>query len=111
VVVVSNSSPLIALARIQRLDLVPGIFESVLILRLWLVKSRLRFPIFQSGREFRRQAEPTGLNVMGTLGALLTAKRTGLLKSIRPELDALLRTSFFLNPKLYDELLRARWRD
>lgn len=29
--VVSNSSPLIALARIQRLDLLPGIFESVLI--------------------------------------------------------------------------------
>jgi predicted nucleic acid-binding protein len=31
VVVVSNSSPLIALARIQRLDLLPIIFESVLI--------------------------------------------------------------------------------
>ena len=29
--VVSNSSPLIALARIQRLDLLPAIFESVLI--------------------------------------------------------------------------------
>ena len=29
-----------------------------------------------------------GLNVIGTLGTLLTAKRTGLLKSIRPELDA-----------------------
>ena len=49
--------------------------------------------------------------MIGTLGALLTAKRTGLLKSIRPELDALLRTSFFLNPKLYDELLRGRRRD
>ena len=45
--------------------------------------------------------------MIGTLGTLLTAKRTGLLKSIRPELDALLRTSFFLNAKLYDELLRA----
>lgn len=29
--VVSNSSPLIALARIQRLDLLPAIFESILI--------------------------------------------------------------------------------
>ena len=29
--VVSNSSPLIALARIQRLDLLPAIFEAVLI--------------------------------------------------------------------------------
>jgi len=31
VAVVSNSSPLIALARIQRLDFLPAIFESVLI--------------------------------------------------------------------------------
>jgi hypothetical protein len=30
-----------------------------------------------------------------------------LLKSIRPELDALLRTSFFLGQQLYDELLQA----
>jgi predicted nucleic acid-binding protein len=55
----------------------------------------------------RRSAEATGLNVIGTLGTLLTAKRAGLLQSIRPELDALVRTSFFLNPKLYDELLQA----
>jgi predicted nucleic acid-binding protein len=31
VTVVSNSSPLIALTRIQRLDLLPAIFESILI--------------------------------------------------------------------------------
>jgi len=55
----------------------------------------------------RRAAEATGLNVIGTLSTLVTAKRAGLLKSIRPELDALLRTSFFLSPQLYDELLQA----
>jgi len=54
----------------------------------------------------RRSAEATGLDVIGTLGALLTAKRAGLLESIRPELDALVRTSFFLSPQLYDKLLR-----
>jgi predicted nucleic acid-binding protein len=51
-------------------------------------------------------AEATGLNVIDTLGTLVTAKRAGLLKSIRPELDALLRTSFFLGPPLYARLLR-----
>jgi predicted nucleic acid-binding protein len=30
-----------------------------------------------------------------------------VLKAIRPELDALVRTSFFISPRLYDELLRA----
>jgi predicted nucleic acid-binding protein len=149
VAVVSNSSPLIALARIRRLDLLPAIFESVLIppavareiapsilvLPTWLQiqapnvlppASLLRRRLGDGEWEAlalaieikadwiilddlpaRRSAEATGLNVIGTLGTLLTAKRTGLLKSIRPELDALLRTSFFLNPKLYDELLRA----
>jgi len=149
VVVVSNSSPLIALARIQRLDLLPAIFESVLIppavareiapsipvLPTWLriqapnvlpPASLLRRRLGAGEREAlalavelkadwiilddlpaRRSAEAAGLNVIGTLGTLVTAKRAGLLKSIRPELDALLRTSFFLSPQLYDELLRA----
>ena len=45
--------------------------------------------------------------MIGTLGTLVAAKRAGLLKAIRPELDALVRTSFFLSPNLYDELLQA----
>ncbi len=54
----------------------------------------------------RRSAEATGVNVIGTLGTLLTAKQADLLPSIRPELDALVRTSFFLSPLLYNKLLR-----
>jgi len=146
-VVVSNSSPLIALARIQQLDLLPAIFESVLIppavareiapsipvLPTWLriqapnvlppasllrrrlgdgeweamaLASELKADwIILDDLPARRSAEATGLNVIGTLGTLVTAKRAGLLKSIRPELDALLRTSFFLSPQLYDQLL------
>jgi len=149
VVIVSNSSPLIALARIQRLDLLPTIFDSVLIppavareiapsisiLPIWL---RMQAPtampptslprrrlgdgewealalaielkadwIILDDRAARRSAEATGLKVIGTLGTLVTAKRTGLLKSIRPELDALLRTAFFLSPQLYATLLQA----
>jgi len=47
------------------------------------------------------------LNVIGTLGTLIAAKRAGLLKSIRPELDGLRATSFFLSPQLYNTLLQA----
>jgi predicted nucleic acid-binding protein len=50
-------------------------------------------------------AETAGLNVIGTLGLLLQAKLAGVLASIRPELDKLLETSFFLSQQLYDELL------
>ena len=147
--VVSNSSPLIALARIQRLDLLPAIFASVLIppavareiapsipvpptwLRIQAPNvappaSLLRRRLGDGEREAlalaielkadwiilddlpaRRSAEATGLNVIGTLGTLVTAKRAGLLQSIRPELDALLRTSFFLSLQLYEKLLQA----
>jgi predicted nucleic acid-binding protein len=149
VAVVSNSSPLIALARIQRLDLLPAIFESILIppavareiapsirvLPDWLqIQAASVLPpapvrrrrlgagetealalaielradwIILDDLPARRFAEASGLNVIGTLGTLVAAKRAGLLKSIRPELDALVRTSFFLSPQLYDQLLQA----
>jgi predicted nucleic acid-binding protein len=146
--VVSNSSPLIALARIERLDLVPAILESVLIppavareirpsipvLPDWLqvrapttpltvLTSRGRLgdgereaialavearagAIIIDERAGRRLAEAAGLTVIGTLGLVLQAKQAGVIASIRPELDKLLETSFFLSQELYDHLLR-----
>jgi uncharacterized protein len=146
--VVSNSSPLIALARIQRLDLVPAILKSALIppavareiapsvpvLPSWLevraptsalsvVTSRGRLgdgeweaialavelgvsAIFIDDRPARRLAEAAGLNVIGTLGLLLEAKRAGHIRTVRAELDKLLETSFFLSQELYDQLIR-----
>ena len=146
--VVSNSSPLIALARIQRLDLVPTILQfalippavareiapSIPILPNWLevraptrpssvLTSRGRLgdgeweaialavelgagAILIDDRPARRLAEAAGLNVIGTLGVLLEAKRAGHIKTVRAELDKLLETSFFLSQQLYDQLLR-----
>jgi predicted nucleic acid-binding protein len=51
-------------------------------------------------------AQAAGLSVIGTLGVLLAAKRAGLIDHRRPELDNLVRTSFFLGPQLYARLLR-----
>jgi predicted nucleic acid-binding protein len=123
VAVVSNFSPLIALAGIRRLDFLPAIFESVLIppavareispsipvLPPWLrihapsvlpPAPLLRRRLGAGEREAlalaielkadwiilddlpaRRSAEAAGLNVIGTLGTLLAAKRAGLLNS------------------------------
>lgn len=146
--IVSNSSPLIALARIQRLDLVPALLRSVLIppavareiapsirvLPPWfsvraptsrppVLTSRGRLgdgereaialavevgadAILLDDSPARRVAEVAGLNVIGTLGLLLEAKGMGLIATVRPELDKLLETSFFLSQELYDRLLR-----
>jgi len=146
--VVSNSSPLIALVRIQRLDLVPAVLETVLIPPAVAREIRLSIPdlpdwlqvrapsgspsmrgargrlgdgeweaiglgieidadaILIDDRPARRLAEASRLNVIGTLGLLLEAKRLGHLREIRAELDKLRETSFFLSQPLYDELLR-----
>jgi predicted nucleic acid-binding protein len=57
-------------------------------------------------RPARRLAEAAGLSMIGTLGLLLEAKRAGHSRTVRAELDKLLKTSFFLSPQLYDQLLR-----
>jgi predicted nucleic acid-binding protein len=146
---VSNSSPLIALAAIERLNLLPALFESVLIppavsreihrsipappawLRTQILGAALpeivqRRTLGDGEREAialavelnadriilddlpgRRVAQAAGLSVIGTVGVLLGAKRSGLVERIRPELDNLLRNSFFLSQELYDELIDA----
>ena len=147
--VVSNSSPLIALTRIHRLDLVPRILDSILIppavareirpsipdVPHWLqVRAPTKSPsalasrgrlgdgeweamalaievgaaaILLDDRPARRLAKKAGLSVVGTLGLLLEAKKAGLIASLRPELDKLLETSFFLSQQLYDQVLRT----
>lgn len=64
-------------------------------------------PIILDDLPARRVAHAAGLNVVGTVGVLLGAKHVGLISRIRPELDSLLQTSFFLSPQLYEELLVA----
>ncbi|MBI3403776.1 MAG: DUF3368 domain-containing protein [Acidobacteria bacterium] len=146
---VSNSSPLIALVAIERLDLLPALFTSILIppavaheirrsvpvapawlqvrpLEAMLPPIVLRRSLADGERHAialaletrvdalvlddlpaRRIAHEAGLTVIGTLGVLLGAKRIGLIGKVRPELANLVRTSFFLSPQLYDELLLA----
>lgn len=53
----------------------------------------------------RQLAELLGLHVIGTPGVLLRAKRAGLLRVVRPELDALVLQGFRLSSDLYSEVL------
>jgi predicted nucleic acid-binding protein len=59
----------------------------------------------QEGRLLARQA---GLSVIGTLGILLRAKRTGHLHLVKPEIQALRnRARFFLSGSLEAQVLAA----
>ena len=53
----------------------------------------------------RRLARSLGLPIIGTLGLLLAAKRRRILPTVRPCLDALQRSSFYLTPHLYARVL------
>jgi hypothetical protein len=53
----------------------------------------------------RRLARSLQLPTIGTLGLLLSAKRRGLLPTVRPHLDALQSASFYLTPDLYARVL------
>jgi len=144
---VSNSSPLIALEKIGRLDLLQQLFSAVIIppavaretaptvkLPSWIKVDRLRWrpdprtirPSLGPGEieaislslelrpgrvildddPARRLASSLGLQVTGTLGIILAAKRRGLLPNLKNEMDSLLATGFFIGAELYKELLR-----
>lgn len=57
-------------------------------------------------RPARNLARASGLQVIGTLGILLTARRRGLVVAVRPLLDGLRQHHFHLAQSLYDEVLR-----
>lgn len=55
----------------------------------------------------RRRAEGLGVRKTGSIGLLLRAKREGLIDAIRPELDALRATAFWIDDALYQRVLAA----
>jgi predicted nucleic acid-binding protein len=56
-------------------------------------------------RRGRRVAQSLGIRVVGTLGVLLLAKEAGVISAIRPHIDALLATEFYLSPWLIADAL------
>ena len=57
-------------------------------------------------REGRRAAQRLGLRVVGVVGILLDAKTCGVVKAVRPHLDALRQTAgFYLDDVVYKHAL------
>jgi uncharacterized protein len=53
----------------------------------------------------RRAAARLGLNVVGTLGLLVRAKRRGLIESVQPEMDALIASGLYVSEHVYHNIL------
>lgn len=53
----------------------------------------------------RFHAKHAGLNVIGTIGILIKAKKQGLIVKIEPLLDELIQNGFWISEKLKKEIL------
>ena len=84
-IVFSNTTPIIALSSIQRLDLLPHLFG-----RIHLVKE---------------VAEYLDLRVTGTLGVLLKAKQQGLITSFLECVTTMRNHGIYYHPDLIKKLL------
>lgn len=144
--VVSNSSPIIALSDLGRLDLLLSLFGDIAVppavieetisaapLPSWIREIQLSESIdpqiviaglgpgeseaiqlaldtnppwlILDDRPARRLAASLGIPVIGTLGILLAARRKGLLPTLKPVLNELMQTGFFVAPALYRQVL------
>jgi predicted nucleic acid-binding protein len=154
--VISNTSPMVYLHRIGRLDLLPALYGRVVLPHsvcreletgrkenfdvpdwttlLWADTRGTRLPevlcmvpdlgageaevialALECGPEAlvvlddglgRRIANAHPIRMTGTVGVLCAGKRAGLLPTVRPALDSLLRVGFYLRPAVYREACR-----
>jgi predicted nucleic acid-binding protein len=154
-IIIADSSPLIALAVISKLELLDKLYEKVYVpnavfqeladndrafaneLRRFLtgrikeVKNRLAVDVLLSDigageaeaiilaleqhpdavliddLKARKFAKLRGLNIIGTLGILLKAKKEGLVQEIKPLLDDMLAANIRISEKIRELALQA----
>lgn len=56
--------------------------------------------------EARKVVRSFGLNITGTVGILIRAKREGKVESLKDEIEKLMKTGFWLNRKLYERIIK-----
>ena len=125
IVVVSDTSPVLNLSRIGRLDLLHSLYQQVLIPEAVYAeladstgettsdvknatKERQADLLLVDERQGRRIAMLLGLKVTGLLGVLTEAKRAGFISAAKPILDQLMsHARFWIGDNLYREFLSA----
>ena len=54
----------------------------------------------------RRHAKHQGLTITGTVGVILRAKHNGIIDSVKPLLDGLVNSDFYISESVIDEVLK-----
>ena len=126
-VVVADTGPLLALARINGLDWLPALFGEVLVPAAVLAECLARpdrpegAPIRAAvdaqwliavpdppadDRAARRVASRLAIPVIGVLGILLLVRRQGMLAALRPCVEQLVASGYFLSDAVIEDALR-----
>ncbi|MBV5327470.1 MAG: DUF3368 domain-containing protein [Chlorobium sp.] len=109
--VFSNTTPFIALSCIDRLYLLPDLFDHInvatAVVHECLQGSLIKVPdslVIMDEKIGRNMAEYLGLKVVGTLGILVKAKRLGIISSFRQEVATMIESGIRYSPQLVDTL-------
>lgn len=94
---VADTSPLLALARLDFLVLLGQLFSSVCVTQTVITECL--------AKPESSDAKAHHLNVVGTLGISLLAKRKGLLPFIKPKIFELKRSGYFISDLLISHIL------
>ena len=84
--VLANTTPLIALANIDRLDLLNKLYGTIFVPQAVMDDDAAK-----------KTAKFLGLKVTGTLGVLLKAKREGYLDKVEPVINELIHDGLFVS--------------
>lgn len=69
-----------------------------------LLAKRAQCPVLMDEKRGRLVAKRESVNVLGTVGLLLTAKQEGLIEAITPLLDQMLEHQYRLSPELIERV-------
>ena len=97
--VIVNSTPLIILCGIGKLNILKEVYEEIIIPSAVYITAR---------RKCIRQnftMEKLGLSVTGTLGVLVKAKRQGIIKEVRPLLSEMRQNGFYVSNAVEEMVL------
>ena len=98
--VLANTTPLIALANIDRLGLLNKLYGTIIVPQAVMdeiTREQKADLVIMDDDAAKKTAKFLGLNVTGTLGVLLKAKREGYLEKLEPVMDELIRDGFFIS--------------
>lgn len=105
--IISDASPLIAMADIGALDLLRQLYHRVVITDIVRSEINAELPakLIIDENKGRSVAKRLGLKVTGTIGVIIKAKEQGLIHSGKDLLDKLDQHGFWLSEKLKRQIM------